>query len=91
MAWSMAILKKFRFGRNRVHFGSFTSTGATTGGDIDTGMRLCEFLFGWQRKATAPTTLVGVNEDFSAGPIPGSAITIVTEAAGVGFWIAVGR
>lgn len=91
MTWSSSVIQKMRFGRNRVHFGSFTSSGGTTGGNIDTGMRLCDFLLGWQRKITAPTELIGVDEDFSAGPIPGNAITIVTEAAVVGFWIAVGR
>ena len=91
MVWSSAVLQKMRFGRNRVHFGTFTSTGATTGGDIDTKMRLCDFLIPVQKKATAPDVLVGLDEDFSGGPIPGNAITIVTEAAAVGFWFAVGR
>ena len=91
MAWAYALIKKMRFGRTRVHFGSYTTDGATTGGAIDTGMRLCDFLIPWQKKNVAIATEVAVDEDFSAGPIPGNAITIVHEAAGDGYWVAVGR
>lgn len=91
MVWTYSLIKKMRFGRNRVHFGSYTMTGATTGGAINTGMKRCYFLIPWQYKATAIATEVAVNADFSAGPIDGSAITIVAEAAGDGWWIAVGR
>ncbi len=91
MTFASSLIKKMRFGRNRVHFGKYTTTAATTGGDIDTEMRLCDFLVPWQNKGAAIATEVAVNEDFSAGPIPGDAITIVHEAAGDGYWIAVGR
>ena len=91
MVWSTSLIKKMRFGRTRVHFGKYTSTLATTGGDIDTEMGLCDFLIPWQKKASAVAEEVAVNEDFSGGPIDGSAITIIHEAAGDGYWIAVGR
>ena len=91
MVWSTSLIKKMRFGRTRVHFGKYTTTLATTGGDIDTEMDSCAFLIPWQNKATAVATEVAVDEDFSAGPIDGSAITIMHEAAGDGYWIAVGR
>ncbi len=91
MAFTSSLIKKMRFGRTRVHFGKYTATAATTGGDVDTKMGLCDFLIPWQKKNVAIATEVAVNEDFSSGPINGSAITIVHEAAGDGYWIAVGR
>ena len=91
MAWSSAIVRKFRWGRNKVHFGTFTNTAGSTGGDIDTGLDLCDFLIPFELKATAPADMIGLNEDFSGGPILGNAITIVTAADVDGYWIAVGR
>lgn len=91
MVWSSAVTHKMRFGRNRVHVGTFTNTGVTTGGSIDTGMRLVDFLIPLEKLATAPADLIGLNADFSGGPINGSAIPIVTAAGVDGYWIAVGR
>ena len=91
MTFTSSLIKRFKLGRNIIHFGSYTMTAATTGGDIDTGLGRCDFLFPWQMKGAAIATEVAVNEDFSAGPIPGNAITIIAEAAGDGYWIAVGR
>lgn len=91
MVWSSAVIQKMRFGRNRVHIGTFTNTGATTGGGIGTGMRLVDFLIPWEKNAAAPADLIGLNADFSAGPINGSAIPIVTAAGVDGYWLAVGR
>jgi len=91
MVWSSAVIQKMRFGRNRVHIGTFASTAATEGGSIDTKMKLVDLLIPWEKKATAPAKLIGVNADFSGGPIDGSAIPIVTDTLVVGYWIAVGR
>ena len=91
MAWATAVYLKMRFGRNRVHIGTFTNTAGSTGGNIDTGMGLVDFLIPWEKKATAPGDLIGLNADFSAGPIDGSAIPIVTAADVDGYWLAVGR
>jgi len=91
MAFTSAVVKKFRLGRNKIRFGTFTNTGGSTGGDIDSGMKLCDFLVPWFMKNAAIATFIGTNEDFSAGPIAGNAITIVTAADEDGYWLAVGR
>lgn len=90
MAWSSAVVKKLRFGRNKVRFGTFTNTAGSTGGSIDTMLGLCYFLYAWEKKASAPAALIGHNADFSS-PVIGSAVAIVTAADVDGYWIAVGR
>jgi len=91
MAFTSAVIKKLKLGRTRVHFGSFTNGAGDSGGGIDTGMKLCYFLFPWLMKATAITTFIGTDEDFSGGPIAGNAIKIVTALDEDGYWLAVGR
>jgi len=76
MAWSSAVIQKMRFGRNRVHVGTFTSTAGSTGGGIDTKMKLVDFLIPWEKKVSAPAVLIGVNADFSGGPIAGDGAVV---------------
>ena len=91
MTIAAAIVKKMRWGRLRVHFGTYLDSGAGTADDIDTGLRLCYFMFTWEKKATAPTEGAGVNEDFSSGPVDGSAVNMIASAASAaGYWLAFG-
>jgi len=92
MAITSAIVKKMRWGRFRVHFGTYLDSGAGTADDIDTGMRLCHFFFTWEKKATAPAAGAGVNEDFSSGPVDGSLVNMIASAAAAtGYWLAFGQ
>ncbi len=74
-------------GNKRVRFGTFTSDGGSTGGDIDTGLRIVEAIFLQQKAAAVVADAPVVNETL---PCAGSAVTIVTTANAVGYWMAVG-
>lgn len=74
-------------GNKRVNIGTFTSSGSGTGGDIDTGLTLCEAIV-FTSYASAVGNDVVVNEDL---PVAGNAVTIVSDADEVGQWIAIGR
>lgn len=87
MVFTATVLKKMRYGRERVHFGKFVNTAASTGGDVDTGMRLCEFMVVWTRSADADAS---VDEDFT-DPIPGNAVTVACGITVDGYFLAFGR
>ena len=90
MTIAAAIVKQMVWGRLRVHFGTYLDSGAATADDIDTGLRRCAFMITWEKKATAPTDVAGVNEDFTE-PIDGSAVNMIASgAAGAGYWLAFG-
>ena len=66
--------------------GTFLSDGGTQGGNIDTGLRMCEGLVPVMN-AAAVGNCMSVNETF---PVAGSAVTIVTDANEAGYWLAIG-
>jgi hypothetical protein len=74
-------------GNKNVIFGTYTNGSGDTGGNINTGLRLCEMIV-LQPKGTAViATAPVVNEDL---PIAGSAVTVVTADNEDGYWIAYG-
>ena len=87
MAFAYTIDEYSNWGNKRVAKGTYTNTGATTGGDINTGLEQCEGMLlqptGDAVIASAPV----VNETF---PYAGNAITIVNTALEVGIWLAWG-
>ena len=87
MAWSTAIIKKNIFGTKRVIYGSWTSTGATTGGDIATGLKRVESCAIWHKGIAVEAAVAVVNETF---PLKGGDVTIVCTAADTGYWLAIG-
>ena len=88
MGFESALTRRLgTIGKYRVHFGTFTNGAGDSGGDIDTKMKLCIFLIPFAKTATAD---VYVDEDFSSGPLDGSAITIVSALDADGYWLAVG-
>ena len=89
MAFASTIVKKNgRLGKYRFHWGSYVSSAGGTGGDIDTGLRLCH---GFWAIPTTTSGVVSVNEaGLLTGPITGSAVTIVTGADESGVWYAFG-
>ena len=89
MAFTSTIEGRTVFGNKRVAWGTYTSASSSTGGDIDTGLELVEYIQ-LQEIGTAVQVAGGavVNE---ALPVDGSAITIVTVADDTGYWFAIGR
>ena len=74
------------FGNKRVHFGR--AAGAATGGEIDTGLRVCEWIGLTAMKATVVADAVTLDETL---PAAGSAVTIIhTAATSYVYFIAVG-
>lgn len=88
MAFASAITQRpVSVGNKRLSYGTYTNASGDTGGDIDTGLRSCEFILlqpgGSAVIATAPV----VNETL---PVAGSAVTVVTADDEDGQWFAVG-
>jgi hypothetical protein len=88
MAFESAITQRpIAVGNRRWAWGTYTNGSGDTGGNIDTGLRMCENLFlqpcGSAVIATAPV----INEDF---PVDGSAVTVVTSDDEDGIWWAIG-
>jgi len=86
MAFSATKTGESIFGNKKVAWGTYTG-GGTTGGDIDTGMHMCEHMQltakGSSVAADAPT----VNETL---PVAGNAVTIVITSDSDGYWFAIG-
>ena len=63
------------FGNKRVHFGR--AAGSGTGGEIDTGLRLCEWIGLTAMKITVVADAVTLDETL---PMAGSAVTVIHTA-----------
>ena len=87
MAFASAVTYKTVFGNKRVHFGTFTTTSATTGGDVDTGLRRVESMTLTPNKNAVTAKECAIDESL---PVAGSAVTIVHDAALDGYWMAQG-
>ena len=74
-------------GDKKIQYGTYTSSDSGTGGNIDTGLTVCERLILQPTGSTVGTNAPKVNETF---PCAGSAVTIVTDADEAGIWEAWG-
>ena len=72
----------------RIAFGTFTSDGGSTGGDIVTGLRGVESMVLTHTCASVVANAPVINETL---PLASGTVTIVTDANGTGTWIAVGK
>lgn len=73
-------------GNLRFSYGTYTSAGGSTGGDIRTGLSKIDGLILQQNGAAVVASQAVVNETFPmADPV-----TIVTAANGTGYWMAWG-
>jgi len=70
----------------RVMWGTYTSAGGSTGGDIYTGLQQVEGIMLQQKGAAVVASQPVVNETFPMH----DPVTIVTIANGVGYWRAFG-
>ena len=86
MAFSATKTGESVFGNKRVTYGTWDG-GGDTGGDINTGLRIVDFMTltaaGALIVADAPT----INETF---PVAGDAVTIIVTSDTDGYWIAYG-
>jgi len=87
MAWASAISGRTLAGNKRVHWGTWTSTGATTGGDIDTGLAMCESIMLTHIGSAVEAAVAVINDTL---PVAGTEVTVVCTAADTGYWLAVG-
>ncbi len=88
MAFTSTITDRTVFGNKMVNFGTYTnSVGSGTGGDINTGLTMCEMLIIIPSYSAVAANAPVVNETF---PVAGSAVTIVTDAVMNGYWVAWG-
>jgi len=88
MAFTYTILGQTIFGDKRIVYGTFTSNGGSTGGDILTGLTVLENLQCTLRGASAAANALAINETF---PLSGGAATIVTLADLSGTFLAIGN
>ncbi len=86
MAWSSAISGRTKAGSKRIHWGTWDATGVT-GGDIVTGLLVCESIMLTHKGSAVEGAVAVVNETL---PMPGNAITIVTSNGDAGYWMAIG-
>jgi len=85
-ALTTTIRKRTIFGNLRVHFG--TTTGSGTGGEINTGLRICDHIALTANKSGVVADAVTLNETL---PCAGSAVTIIhTSGCSYVEWMAVG-
>lgn len=87
MAFVSAITQRGVMGNKKYAMGTFTNASGDTGGNIETGLTVCEFMSlqstGTAVIANAPV----INEAF---PAAGNAVTIVTTDNEDGIWFALG-
>lgn len=78
------------FGSMQKSWGTFTNTGGSTGGDINTGLKTVESMNLTHTGSSVVASAPVINEDLSS-PIVGTAVTIVTVADADGIWEAIGK
>lgn len=86
MAFSSAVSYKTVFGNKRVHYGTWTGS-SVAGGDINTGLRLCEHIQLTVHGSAVTSNACTINESL---PVAGSAVTIVHDSGINGYWMAMG-
>jgi len=87
MAFTSTITDRDSMGRCRVNRGTFESDSGSTGGDIETGLEVVEFM-AFSCEGPAVGNYPGINETL---PCAGNAVTIVTDSDETGTWMAIGR
>jgi len=87
-AISTTIDAKTVFGNWRVHFGHF-SAASGTGGEINTGLDKCHFIFFFVNHSSVHADAIAANETM---PCDGSAVTVVHTSSGGGnyYFMAIG-
>lgn len=87
MALTQAISGTTKAGDKFMSWGTFNAA-SVTGGDIDTGLKICESMMLTHNGSAVETSVMVVNETF---PVAGNAITFVCNTSDTGYWFAIGR
>jgi len=89
MTFTSTIDKQTFFGDMRIVIGHWSNSGASTGGDVETGLQTV-YYFGLTPLSTAVTANAPVaNETF---PLGGKTpVTVITDAECDGVWFAIGK
>lgn len=87
MAFAYTITRTTVFGDRKIVYGTYASSASGTGGDIVTGLTLCEQLQLTQTGSAVTANAPVVNETL---PVAGGTVTIVTDADATGQFIAIG-
>jgi hypothetical protein len=87
MAFTSTITGRAVIGNKVAKWGTYASSGGSTGGDINTGLHLAESVTLTPKGASVSSNAPAVNEDL---PVAGNAVTIVTDADQAGYWQAIG-
>jgi hypothetical protein len=92
MAFTSAVTAEINsgetFGGRKMSFGTYTSSGGGTGGDIATGLNRVDSFVLTPKGSGTVADAPAVNETF---PLASGAVTIVSAANEVGQWIAIGK
>lgn len=86
MAFTSTITRKENAGSEKKNHGTYTSADASTGGDINTGLKVCDSIL-LQPKGSSVGNAPMVDETL---PVAGGAVTIKTDSNEVGYWSATG-
>lgn len=87
MAFTATVTERTVYGNKLVHFGTYTSSGGDTGGNINTSMAKVEVMLLQPKGSAVTSNAPVVNETL---PVAGNAVTIVTDANESGQWLAIG-
>jgi hypothetical protein len=88
MTFSSAVKGTTVFGNKNVNYGTWTS-GSTSGGDVATGLTIVEMFIPVAKGSSVTTNGVVVNETLPLNNVDGK-VTIVTDSAVDGYWVAIG-
>lgn len=86
MAFTSVISGRAKMANKNVTWGTWDTD--TTGGDINTGLTMCDFIVLQTSGAAVSADQSSVNETL---PVAGNAITIVCTSGADGYWWAMGR
>lgn len=87
MALTSTISGTISMGNKWATFGTYTDADSSGGGDIATGLKMCEAIFLQPSGAAVEGNAPSVDETL---PIAGSAVTVVVDANSTGYWLAIG-
>lgn len=87
MAFASTVVEQGVMGDKKYSRGTYTNGAGDSGGDIDTGLAMCQFITLQTSSADTIASVAVVNETL---PVAGSAVTIVNTASEDGNWFALG-
>ena len=92
MAFSSAVTSKLPFGNKQFVYGTYTSSGGGTGGEVATTLSVVDGFWMQPNKNAVIATQSTINETLPLydNPIAQVKVTIVTSADEVGYWYAFG-